>query len=113
MRGVNDDEILDFVRLTYKKPFHVRFIEMTSVGGKVAWTSERFLSIEEILETIQRLGTIRRIHAVSLRGSDQRYALEGARGEVRLIGVMRHSFCEPCNRALPVRGRSFAELHFL
>ena len=32
IKGVNDDEILDFVRLTYGKPYHVRFIEFMPVG---------------------------------------------------------------------------------
>ena len=32
MRGVNDDEIEDFARLTLDHPWHVRFIELMPVG---------------------------------------------------------------------------------
>ena len=34
MRGVNDDEILDFARLTLENPYHVRFIEFMPVGKR-------------------------------------------------------------------------------
>ena len=32
MRGINDDEIVDFARLTLDHPWHVRFIELMPVG---------------------------------------------------------------------------------
>ena len=32
MRGINDDEIVDFARLTLEHPWHVRFIELMPVG---------------------------------------------------------------------------------
>lgn len=35
LRGVNDDEICDFVELTKEKPINVRFIEFMPFDGKV------------------------------------------------------------------------------
>ena len=32
MRGINDDEVIDFARLTFDHPWHVRFIELMPVG---------------------------------------------------------------------------------
>lgn len=32
MRGINDDEVTDFARLTFGHPWHVRFIELMPVG---------------------------------------------------------------------------------
>jgi cyclic pyranopterin phosphate synthase len=98
MRGVNDDEILDFARLTFGKPYHVRFIEMMPVGEKNAWTSERFLSTEEILGAIRHLGPVRPVNSEPLDGPAQRYALEGAKGQIGFIGALSHHFCEKCNR---------------
>jgi len=98
IKGTNDDEILDFARLTFRKPYHVRFIELMPVGEKNAWTSERFLSIRKILDTIRPLGSLRRVNPAPLDGPAQRYALEGARGEIGLIGALSHHFCEKCNR---------------
>lgn len=34
MRGLNEDELLDFVALTEKKPLEVRFIEYMPFDGK-------------------------------------------------------------------------------
>jgi len=98
MRGVNDDEILDFARLTYTKPYHVRFIEMMPVGESNGWTSGRFLSVREILSEIKCLGSIRPVNSEPLGGPAQRYALEGAKGEIGLIGALSRHFCKKCNR---------------
>jgi GTP 3',8-cyclase len=98
IKGVNDDEILDFARLTFTKPYHIRFIEMMPVGEKSIWTSERFLSLREILETVRRLGPVRPVNRGPLDGPADRYALEGALGEIGLIGALSHHFCEKCNR---------------
>lgn len=98
IKGMNDDEILDFARLTFRKPYHVRFIELMPVGEKNAWTSERFLSIREILDAIRPLGPLRPVNPGPLDGPAERYILEHAMGEIGLIGALSHHFCEKCNR---------------
>ncbi|MBN1106513.1 MAG: GTP 3',8-cyclase MoaA [Deltaproteobacteria bacterium] len=98
MRGVNDDEVLDFARLTFLKPYHVRFIEMMPVGENNRWARERFLSVQEILDTIGSLGPLRPVHPDPLDGPAQYYALEGAKGQIGLIGALSHHFCQKCNR---------------
>jgi len=98
MKGVNDDEILDFARLTYNKPYHVRFIEMMPLGERNIWNPEIFLSVEEILARIRCLGPLRRVDSESLDGPARRYILEGAKGEIGFIGALSHHFCEKCNR---------------
>ena len=98
MRGMNDDEIIDFARLTFRKPFHVRFIEMMPVGERNAWTSEKFISTQKILSQVRSLGTIRPVSSGPLDGPAHRYALEGAEGEIGFIGALSHHFCEKCNR---------------
>ena len=98
MRGVNDDEVLDFAGLTYEKPYHVRFIEMMPIGRRNAWTSEKFLPIKEICRAIGSVGTLRPVKSNPLDGPAERFALEGAKGEIGLIGAMSHHFCKKCNR---------------
>jgi cyclic pyranopterin phosphate synthase len=57
MRGVNDGEIEDFVRLTVNKPYHVRFIELMPTKG---WASQdhasRFISSDETWKKIKKWG---------------------------------------------------------
>ncbi|MBW1996435.1 MAG: GTP 3',8-cyclase MoaA [Deltaproteobacteria bacterium] len=98
IRGVNDEEILDFARLTIEKPLHVRFIELMPVGEKNIWSDEKFISTEEIFGIIKTLGTLRPILSNSLDGPAERYIMDGAKGEIGLIGAMSHHFCDSCNR---------------
>lgn len=98
MKGINDDEILDFARLTIEKPYHIRFIEFMPVGEQNSWTPRRFLSVEEIHRKIQTLGNLRPVQSNQLDGPAERYVLEGAKGELGLIGALSHHFCDRCNR---------------
>ena len=98
MRGVNDDEILDFARLTLEKPLHIRFIELMPVGENNNWTPERFISIGEIIERIETLGNLVPVESDPNDGPAERFVLEGGRGEIGLIGALSHHFCDRCNR---------------
>jgi len=98
MRGVNDDEILDFVRLTLEKPFHIRFIEYMPVGKNNNWSPERFISTSEILSRVQELGALSPVMQNALDGPADRYRIGGAVGEVGLIGALSNHFCHKCNR---------------
>ncbi|MBN1626986.1 MAG: GTP 3',8-cyclase MoaA [Deltaproteobacteria bacterium] len=99
MKGVNDDEIKDFARLTMTKPYHVRFIEQMPVGDDNGWKAENFISVLEIYSIIETIGKLHQIEARNiLDGPAQRFKLEGARGEIGLIGALSNHFCALCNR---------------
>ena len=57
-----------------------------------------FLSITEILRHIRQLGPLSSLSSGPLDGPAQRYVLQGARGEIGLIGALSHHFCHKCNR---------------
>lgn len=98
LRGINDDEILDFARLTLEKPYHVRFIEFMPVGAQNCWSWEKFISTDEIRSQIETLGTLRPIKADRFGGPAERFALEGSKGEIGFIGALSNHFCTQCNR---------------
>jgi cyclic pyranopterin phosphate synthase len=98
LRGINDDEILDFARLTLEKPYHVRFIEFMPVGAQNCWSWEKFISTDEIRRRIETLGTLRPIKADRFGGPAERFALEGSKGEIGFIGALSNHFCTQCNR---------------
>lgn len=99
MRGVNDDEILDFARLIRGKPYHVRFIELMPLGREnLSWRAERFIPAREVFHEIESLGCLTPIDRAPGDGPAQRYALKGARGELGFIGALSRHFCENCNR---------------
>jgi cyclic pyranopterin phosphate synthase len=98
MKGINDDEVLDFARLTLERPLHVRFIEFMPIGEKNIWSTERFISSEEIFNRVGRLGHLEPVEHDSMDGPAERYRLPGARGEVGFISAVSNHFCHTCNR---------------
>ena len=98
IKGVNDDEILDFARLTFERPFHVRFIELMPIGEEISWSFRNFISIEEVLNRIRTLGRVSFVNSNPLSGPSRRYVLEGGKGEIGLIGALSNHFCDQCNR---------------
>jgi GTP 3',8-cyclase len=98
MKGINDDEVLDFARLTLEKPYHIRFIEFMPVGANNGWSPRKFISTEEVYEQIGTLGVLKPVKSNPLDGPAQRYVLEGGKGEVGFIGALSNHFCKKCNR---------------
>jgi len=98
IKGVNDDEILDFAALTLEKPYHIRFIELMPIGDKNISMVDKFISSKEIFKKIETISILQPIANNLLDGPAERYALEGAKGEVGFIGALSNHFCDKCNR---------------
>ena len=99
MRGINDDEILDFARLTLDHAWHVRFIELMPVGELRELTFEHVVPSDEVLQRVASLGSL---HSTSGpergNGPAAYYQLAGAAGTIGVITPMTHTYCESCNR---------------
>ncbi|HEX4468139.1 MAG TPA: GTP 3',8-cyclase MoaA [Gemmatimonadaceae bacterium] len=99
MRGVNDDEIVDFARLTLNHPWHVRFIELMPVGGLRELTAEHIVPSEEVLERAAVLGSLEMGGGPSRgNGPATYYHFSGAPGSIGVITPMTHTYCGSCNR---------------
>lgn len=100
MRGVNDDEVVDFARLTLDNPWHVRFIELMPVGSLEQMTDEMVVPSEEVLSRIQdALGTLSAGGGPARgNGPAEYYQLDGAAGSIGVITPMTHTYCGSCNR---------------
>lgn len=90
--GFNDDEIADFVNLTQKHPWEVRFIELMPMGPCVRWDKCCFIPGDTVLKSISAL------HEIDSSGVARRYQLPGALGTVGLISPVNHDFCAQCRR---------------
>ena len=53
MRGVNDDEIADFVELTRHKAINVRFIEYMPFDGNV-WSNSKMVTYKQMMAAVQQ-----------------------------------------------------------
>jgi cyclic pyranopterin phosphate synthase len=99
MRGVNDDEVEDFARLTLEHAWHVRFIELMPVGELRDLTWEHVVPSDEVLARVARLGALAD-DAGPARGNGpaRYYRLAGAAGTIGVITPMTHTYCASCNR---------------
>src|ERR1700686_949384 len=58
MRGINDDELCDFARLTIDHEWHVRFIELMPVGGMRDLTWDHVIPSDEILRRLEMISRL-------------------------------------------------------
>jgi len=94
MRGINDDEIRDFARMTYKEGCHVRFIELMPFKGVA-----EFVPSIELRQHISLLGKLEPCVSITGNGPATYYRLAGAKGTIGFISPLTEpSFCSRCNR---------------
>ncbi len=97
IRGINDDEVLEFARLTFLSSFQVRFIEFMPFGSRETWSPERFIPSDEIRAAVEKIGPLT---PVNLGGSGpaRYYRFDGAVGVIGFISPLSDHFCSECNR---------------
>ncbi len=99
MRGINDDEIVDFARLTLDNPWHIRFIELMPVGEMRDMTWDHVVPSSEVLDRASSIEPlIAADDAPRGNGPAEYYRFSGAPGTVGVITPMTHTYCEKCNR---------------
>lgn len=97
MRGINDEELLDFAALTLHKPYTVRFIEYMPTLLEPGWNA---CSIDgsEILERIGRNYQLLPLVSTEMAGPSRNFKISGAAGAIGIITPISGHFCESCNR---------------
>jgi cyclic pyranopterin phosphate synthase len=100
MRGINDDEIEEFARLTLEHAWHVRFIELMPVGDMATLTWEHVVPSMEVLERCDAAlrGLAPADDAPRGNGPASYYRAPGAAGTIGVITPMTHTYCGSCNR---------------
>ena len=100
MRGINDDEVLDFARLTLDRPWHVRFIELMPVGEMAMLSDEHVVPSAEVLARIAKEFGELEPAAGPPRGNGPAayHRVAGAIGSIGVITPMTHTYCGSCNR---------------
>jgi len=98
IKGLNDDEIESFARLTLHLPLTVRFIEYMPSGNGEEWKESDILTIPQIKDRLERVGPLTPVPPDQWDGPSKRFKIEGAIGEIGLIGAVSSHFCSDCNR---------------
>ncbi len=100
IKGFNDDEVVDFAKLTIDKPYQVRFIEFMPIGTAALENGFRYLSHDTIFEKINDFSPLEAVtrDRGNTDGPARLYKIKGGKGEIGFISAMSHAFCGTCNR---------------
>ena len=96
IKGINDDEIEDFILLAKEYPIEVRFIELMPIGkfgeqniDKVVYNTEIIALHPDLIPCSREDGS---------NGPARCFMLEGYKGRIGFISPLSHKFCSCCNR---------------
>jgi cyclic pyranopterin phosphate synthase len=99
VRGVNDDEVVDFAAFGRDRGVSVRFIEFMPLDASGEWTADKVVARDEIVATIGA------VYPLEPAGQDHtgpepaevfRYA--DGRGDFGVIASVTNAFCDSCDR---------------
>lgn len=98
IRGVNDDELIDFASFGREHGHTIRFIEFMPLDAGHAWSREQVVPGREIMERISVVFPLERITARHEAETARRYAYRDGAGEIGIITPVTEPFCGNCNR---------------
>ena len=96
IRGVNDHEIVDFATFGRRKGVQPRFIEFMPLDADDAWSMEKVVPADEIIDKINQVYPLEPI----VHGPEpaQRFKYKDGAGEVGIIPSVTKPFCGNCDR---------------
>lgn len=96
MKGVNDNEINDFIEWTKYLPVHIRFIEFMPFSGNY-WQNNKVFGWKQILNVIEA-----KYDFIKLKDEHhdtaKKYLVTGHAGTFAVISTITAPFCGDCNR---------------
>ena len=102
-KGCNDDEVIDFVKMTLNRNIHVRFIEYMPCGDFDDWKS-KYMPMDEVMKRIEAEFGKLEMNAEDKGGNEgtsgpaYNFKLPGGKGVVGFIHAISDHFCDTCNR---------------
>ena len=107
MKGINEDEIIDFINLSKNHPIHIRFIEFMPFDGN-KWNLSKLVSYQEIMTRVDSTFAKADVQRITDRPNDtsKNYKINGYKGTFAIISTVTNPFCDSCNRIrLTANGR--------
>ena len=96
MRGVNDDELLDFATYGRDRGVTIRFIEFMPLDAQGNWDNNTVVTLDEIVARISEVYPLDPVERTSAPATRYRYR-DGA-GEIGIVASVTQSFCDTCDR---------------
>ena len=97
LKGVNDDELPDFLAWVKKLPVSIRFIELMQTGDNLAYFKKHHLSAQAISDQLLQAGWKIQARAFEA-GPAQEYTHVDYAGSIGIIAPYSKDFCAGCNR---------------
>ncbi|MDP5201641.1 GTP 3',8-cyclase MoaA [Flavobacterium sp. DG2-3] len=99
MKGFNDNEIVDFVKLTQFLPISVRFIEFMPFAGN-EWDRSKMVSQKEVLSFVNTHFDENQVEKLEdeKNFTARTYKIKGFQGDFGIISSITNPFCDSCNR---------------
>jgi cyclic pyranopterin phosphate synthase len=98
LRGVNDDEVLDFCEFSRSTGRPVRFIEYMPLDAEGSWDRSQLVPGAEVLATISARWAIEPVRHANGVAPAERWRFADGQGEVGFINSVTEPFCGTCNR---------------
>jgi cyclic pyranopterin phosphate synthase len=100
VRGVNDDEILDFADFGRQRGVEVRFIEWMPLDGGGAWSGDQVVPASEVFSLIDGRWPLIAPDGSAARDSApaESYTYADGSGAVGVIASVTRPFCGSCDR---------------
>jgi len=97
IKGFNDDELLDFAKLSTIRNYHVRFIEYMPFGDAGRWDESKIVTSNEIENQIRSVYELEP-SANNERGPAKMFKIKGGAGKIGFISPVSTHICSECNR---------------
>lgn len=99
IKGFNENEIIDFVKLTQFLPISIRFIEFMPFAGN-QWDRSKMISQNEILSELEKAFSPEEIQKLEdeKNFTARTYQIKGFQGNFGIISSITNPFCDSCNR---------------
>lgn len=99
MKGINDNEIIDFINITKTLPVVVRFIEFMPFDGN-KWEVSSLVTLNEILAVAENGFPKEKLIRLMDTANDtsKNYRIQDHKGSFAIISSVTKPFCDSCNR---------------
>jgi cyclic pyranopterin phosphate synthase len=97
-KGVNDQELCDFLDFSVQSGIEVRFIELMNTGSARNYVKDHFLSGAEAIKIIEARFAVRKLPRRHASDPAALFELEHEKRSFGLIASDTQPFCDDCNR---------------
>lgn len=98
IKGFNDEEIVEFIKLTKDQNLIIRFIEFMPFDGN-QWNKSKLVSFKDILDRVQYTYPLQLQKLQDAPNDTSRnYKIATYKGSFSIISSVTNPFCDTCNR---------------